>query len=332
MSKGSDRFSSDSEMVRRALKEREIFQDAIRYSPVPFAVYDEQDRLIAWNPSYENNHPTAFEVHRERANAGELTYRDLMRFQTDPALNAQEAADALDRRVKKAWEKDGPPQIQEYPTTGHYMIYRYWLPSGARAGIAMNVSDLIETQRELTEARIEAEDNARKLAEASAEIQSFAFSDELTGLPNRRMLAETLRILQERPERGNQNFVLLHIDLDRFKQVNDVFGHAAGDFVLRRVSSLLLEHCRPGDLAVRLGGDEFVLLMVDDCDSELGENVARKIIDALSTPIYYNSCACRIGASIGVSAHHYNEIKLDFILSRSDLAMYKAKARGRNRV
>ena len=125
---------------------------------------------------------------------------------------------------------------------------------------------------------------------------------------------------------------MLHIDLDRFKQVNDVFGHAAGDHVIREVAKLLQSLCRPDDLAVRLGGDEFVMLLDDDVDSRRGRELAGKIVDQLSKPIYYKSSPCRIGASIGVSENRCNEVGIDHILSQSDLAMYRAKQRGRNRV
>jgi len=319
-------------LLKRALSDRKILRAAICSAPVPIAIYNDDDQLIAWSPGYEQLHTQAFSDHKESAEAGNLTYRDIMRYTVDSRLCAADAEAELDRLVNSTRENDGTPDIKTYGESSHFKVYRYRLPSGARAGIAMDVSELLETQKQLTVSRNEAEDAIRRLADASAEIQSYAYSDELTGLPNRRMLMETLVKLQDGTTRADRKIVLLHIDLDRFKQVNDVFGHAAGDHVLREVAKLLQSLCRPDDLAVRLGGDEFVMLLDDDIDSRRGRELAGKIVDQLSKPIYYKSSPCRIGASIGVSENRCNEVGIDHILSQSDLAMYRAKQRGRNRV
>jgi diguanylate cyclase (GGDEF)-like protein len=331
MSVGSDKRSVDDSAIDKAFKERELFQDAIRCAPVPFAVFDADDRLFAWNESYELIHPEAFHDHRDRADAGELHYRDLMRYHIAPDLNESDGALELQRLVDAAKAPVDSPVVKNYPAMGQFKVFRYNLSSGARAGIAMDVSDLVEAQRNLTAARIQAEENARMLAEANAEIQAFAYTDELTGLANRRMLGEKLKRMRD-GEGRSRPCVMLHIDLDRFKQVNDLMGHTAGDHVLREVAQLLLRSRRPGDLAVRLGGDEFILLMVDTADVQAGAAVAQTIIDDLSTPIFYNASPCRIGASIGVSTHQLDQVELDDMLSQSDLAMYRAKDRGRNRV
>ena len=241
-----------------------------------------------------------------------------MRYTVDSRLCAADAEAELDRLVNSTRENDGTPDIKTYGESSHFKVYRYRLPSGARAGIAMDVSELLETQKQVTVSRNEAEDAIRRLADASAEIQSYAYSDELTGLPNRRMLMETLVKLQDGTTRADRKIVLLHIDLDRFKQVNDVFGHAAGDHVLREVAKLLQSLCRPDDLAVRLGGDEFVMLLDDDIDSRRGRELAGKIVDQLSKPIYYKSSPCRIGAS---SENRCSEVGIDHILSQSDLSL-----------
>lgn len=154
-----------------------------------------------------------------------------------------------------------------------------------------------------------------------------ALTDALTGLRNRRGLDVAVDTVTE------PDFALVHLDLDRFKQVNDRLGHAAGDHVLLAVARILAEESRKGDTVARIGGDEFVLLMpgMDRAEPAL-ERIAR-IIERLSEPIAYGDAVCRIGASAGVILSNESAgADVAQLLARADAALYAAKRAGRGRV
>lgn len=332
MSSGTEVGSANCQDIESMRAELALLKGAIHAAPVPFAVFDRADRLITWNAAYEAIHEGAFAAHRDRATAGTLNYREIMRFQLDASLQGEALEAELDRLASNETSNAVQTHVRNLGAKGHFKVYRYRAESGARAGIAVDVNDLIATQRELVDARNLAEENARRLQAANTEIRSHAYYDELTGLPNRRLLIDTLERLRNEPQSAQRPCTVLHIDLDKFKQVNDMFGHAAGDHVLRHTASLLQRSLRSKDIVVRLGGDEFALLLVDDCDAKQGKALAQHLIDELQVPIDFQGSACRVGASIGVSEHRLENAELDHILSCSDLAMYRAKARGRNRV
>lgn len=154
-----------------------------------------------------------------------------------------------------------------------------------------------------------------------------ALTDALTGLRNRRGLDLAVEAVAE------PDFALVHLDLDRFKQVNDELGHAAGDHVLLAVARVLGEESRRGDTVARIGGDEFVLLMpgMDRAEPALAR-IAR-IIARLSEPIAYGDAVCRIGASAGlILTVQVPGANLGQLLAHADAALYAAKRAGRGRV
>jgi diguanylate cyclase (GGDEF)-like protein len=169
--------------------------------------------------------------------------------------------------------------------------------------------------------------NAR-LNEAREAAQSQAETDSLTGLPNRRAIDKCL--LQMTNRRRHTDFGLMHLDLDYFKQVNDTYGHAAGDHVLLEVADILREETRGGDLVARVGGDEFVLIFPDCTDVDLLNNIAARIINRLELPIPFGAVECRISASIGTTISSlYSHPNPDRMLSDADTALYESKNAGR---
>lgn len=170
----------------------------------------------------------------------------------------------------------------------------------------------------------------RRLDAARATAAAEALTDPLTGLANRRAMdAEITRILAD----PTAQFGLLQLDLDLFKQVNDSFGHAAGDAVLEHVGQVLRHQLRLRDLAARMGGDEFSVL-IRDCvaHDDLGR-VATRLIEALETPVLYRGQACRISASVGIttSASYADRPTLKRLFDDADGALYAAKRAGRGR-
>lgn len=171
---------------------------------------------------------------------------------------------------------------------------------------------------------------SQRLEAARAAAEAQALTDPLTGLANRRAMdAEITRSLADL----SLDFGLLHIDLDHFKQVNDTYGHAAGDAVLERVGAVLHRYLRHMDMAARVGGDEF-LVILRDCEdrADLGP-VAARLIAALEEPVAFEGQLCRISASIGMtsSADYPERPGLDRLLADADAALYAAKRGGRGR-
>jgi len=159
-----------------------------------------------------------------------------------------------------------------------------------------------------------------------------ALHDSLTGLPNRTLIVDRIEQLQARGKRSGSEAAVLFLDLDGFKQVNDTLGHEAGDQLLKSVAKRLLQTMREGDTIARLGGDEFVVLV--ECSTATGspELVAERIIEVLRTPFEIDDVArptVRISVSIGVARG--NKISAADLLRDADIALYEAKAAGRDR-
>jgi diguanylate cyclase (GGDEF)-like protein/PAS domain S-box-containing protein len=167
----------------------------------------------------------------------------------------------------------------------------------------------------------------RKLFQRQLEHQSL--HDPLTGLPNRALLLDRLRHALLRARREETRTALLFVDLDRFKAVNDSLGHEAGDRLLLGVADRIPGVLRPGDTLARLGGDEFVILCEGLVDGDNAAIVAERVIDALSTPFRIAGSEVYVSASIGVAVAAGDAMEADELLGDADLAMYRAKERGK---
>jgi diguanylate cyclase (GGDEF)-like protein/PAS domain S-box-containing protein len=167
------------------------------------------------------------------------------------------------------------------------------------------------------------------------EIRLLAFYDALTGLPNRRLLIDRLQQQLAASARNKCSGALLFIDLDDFKTLNDTLGHDKGDFLLKRVAHRLVRCVREGDTVARLGGDEFVVMLCS-LSSDRDEAAARakavgeKILEHLRQPYDMDGQSHVSTPSVGVALFAGNEFKVDDLLRLADLAMYQAKAAGRN--
>lgn len=160
-----------------------------------------------------------------------------------------------------------------------------------------------------------------------------AHYDGLTGLANRRVLNEHLKQAVARSKRDETVFCVLFIDLDRFKNINDSMGHAAGDNLLVEVATRLKKNCRETDLAVRMSGDEFVILLTDFDDKlapvQVSSSIATKILTALSEPYEIGGQTLHISASIGIAIFPDDGSNPAAIIEHADAAMYHAKSAGR---
>ena len=169
----------------------------------------------------------------------------------------------------------------------------------------------------------------RERIRTEAQIRALAFSDPLTGLPNRTKFQAELDAQIASRRKGDGDFALMMIDLDRFKPVNDTLGHAVGDVVLQRTAGRLRAAVREYDVVARLGGDEFAVLQVGVSNADEAREVAARIIDLVDRPFIIDSQVVNIGASVGVAMAPADGETADALLRNADLAAYNAKEAGR---
>jgi diguanylate cyclase len=163
-----------------------------------------------------------------------------------------------------------------------------------------------------------------------AELYYLAHYDALTEIPNRTLLADRLEMAIREAERKKRLVALLFVDVDRFKQINDSLGHAAGDAVLRQVVERLKSIARSCDTVARLGGDEFVLLIEDMEDVTDAELVAHRLVESMQEPIALLGHSLIATISVGCAIYPLDDLQSSPLLAKADAAMYEAKASGRN--
>jgi diguanylate cyclase (GGDEF)-like protein/PAS domain S-box-containing protein len=167
--------------------------------------------------------------------------------------------------------------------------------------------------------------------QAELRIRHMALHDSLTGLPNRALLEDRLSQAIAWAERNRNRVGLLFLDLDRFKNVNDTFGHYVGDRLLESVSVRLKQCLRDSDTIARLGGDEFVIALLMSADQGGIERVAQKVLESLTFPFRVEGHELQMGASIGICQFPEDGQSAADLLRFADAAMYEAKNRGRGR-
>jgi len=178
---------------------------------------------------------------------------------------------------------------------------------------------VIDVARDITERR-----------EAESAIRRLAYTDHLTGLPNRVLLFDRAQLALARTRRSGERQALLFMDLDNLKRVNDSLGHAAGDELLRQVGERLAATFRGEDTVARIGGDEFVVF-VRVSDAADAEAVAGRVIELIDAPFVVGGDEIYSSASIGVAVAPEDGTDLDELIAKADAAMYVAKEQGRNR-
>jgi diguanylate cyclase (GGDEF)-like protein/PAS domain S-box-containing protein len=161
-------------------------------------------------------------------------------------------------------------------------------------------------------------------------IRHLAFHDPLTNLPNRPLLMERLGQLLAMTEREQRNVVVMFLDLDRFKVVNDSQGHEMGDLVLIEVARRLVEQVRHTDTVARLGGDEFVVLLDNPANQLEVARIAARIVASINEPIVFPTGTAHVGTSIGLAIHPTDGATPAALLKSADFAMYAAKDAGKN--
>jgi two-component system cell cycle response regulator len=174
---------------------------------------------------------------------------------------------------------------------------------------------------------------AAELRHSVTQTLALAVTDELTGLYNRRYFDRHLSLMLEKAREQDRDMAVMLIDMDFFKSVNDTHGHDTGDAVLREFALRLRRNIRGVDLACRFGGEEFVVLM-PDTDFEHAQGVAERVRLAVASRDFETSAtrALTVTCSVGVALNEHHTDTPELILKRADVALYRAKREGRNRV
>jgi diguanylate cyclase (GGDEF)-like protein len=191
------------------------------------------------------------------------------------------------------------------------------------------VATLEKQQGELAEWNHTLEDRVTEAIVQAERLRHIAFHDALTGLANRVLLLDRLEHAISHAQREGGGVALMFIDLDRFKAVNDTFGHDVGDALLKEVARLLSECRRASDTVARMGGDEFVILLESPASREVHAEMAQQIIAQLSTPMAILGNPVQIGASVGIASFPEDGTDLAQLMKSADSAMYAAKTAGR---
>ena len=246
--------------------------------------------------------------------------------------------------------RQGPNGIRQYISTSGKPFYDEYGEFAGYRGVGRDLTafqnakeDLLAANRKLNVANKAKSDAMGRLKEANVQLESqnsemqqvqreFEYSalhDPLTGLANRRYLDIMLKKMADQCTRDGNWLGALHIDLDRFKQINDTLGHAAGDAVLTHVADVLSCSVPADDFVARVGGDEFVVISTGHGGEEMLGSLAARLITEFSRPFNFEGRDCWYGASVGIATMRGEDIRAKELLVNADVALYRAKREGR---
>ncbi len=236
------------------------------------------------------------------------------------ALASVQETGNLDVRV----DSQGAPEVREISGQINQVLQQ------------LNVTTVSKRELEVSQKQLEREISERRLAQealhdSNLKLTDLAVHDDLTGLPNRRGLADGIMQSIARAKRTRTRFAVLCVDLDHFKEVNDTKGHDVGDDLLLEISKRLRRAVRDEDLVARMGGDEFVVLMTDIDLREDAAILAQKILNESVAPVIVGLYDLFWQASIGISTYPDDGHDATTLLKAADSALYRAKEEGRNR-
>lgn len=293
---------------------------AIDAIPTPIAIWDRDWSLVVCNNAFASRL-----LGMENGLDAGTTLDDFLL----KAACAGHLVDAIGR--EEEWASEASASLRKGPIDD---IIRYTdgailravsttAPNGDTVVFNSDVTEFTEQKRILEIRNVQLE-----LARAEADMR--ALHDDLTSLGNRRFISEGLHELLEEQKRLGGEVATLAIDLDRFKQINDTLGHAAGDYVLAAVAGRLRNAVESGDLIARVGGDEFVILRRVTGPSHAPEILGQTIVETMSQPFRFDEAELRLGASVGIASTPISPAA--DLLTNADIALYKAKSSGRSAV
>ena len=296
-------FNQAAELARINLR----FDTALSHMTQGLSMFDENRRLVVWNKRFAE----LYDVPEKFLKVGTL-YEDIIadRFARG-VLKADTSAATVKAKVAELSALATNSQRVDELADGRFLLLsRQPMEGGGWLAI---MEDITERKR------------------AEAEIVHLARHDVLTGLANRAQFNEKLEEAGKRLKRGGAAITVMMLDLDRFKAVNDMYGHPAGDQLLVEVARRLKSTLRETDLLARLGGDEFAIIQEGGPSQHEGAiALALRIVNTISEPFDLNGFEASVGTSIGIAMAPEHGTEPEELLKRADLALYDAKANGRN--
>jgi len=298
--------------ARHALAESKVQLDqALEAMTSGFVLLDSEHRVVHWNQRFNEIFPWIAGVMAPR-----LPFRKVLEATVShhlPQASKAERSAWIDKRLAAQKNSVGPHE-QVLPNGRTLQIMEHRTPDG---GIVITYNDVTDVLR------------------AQAEIETLAFYDPLTGLPNRRLLLDRLGQATERVQRSGQLGALLFLDLDQFKTINDTLGHDMGDALLQQVARRLRDGVRGVDTVARLGGDEFVIMLSDlsgaaEDAAAQAQRVSEKLLCSLEQPYALGVHTHQITASLGATLFGQVPQAAAELLRQADIAMYQVKARHGN--
>ena len=246
-------------------------------------------------------------------------------------LLGYEPAEVIGTPIRELIHPEDRPALRAIvpDPTGRTFSYRarrkdgslVWFESTSRAIVDENgrISEIVSVSRDITERR-----------QAEEQIEYQAYHDALTGLPNRLLFRDRLTIALAHAKRQQLSLVVMFLDLDRFKIVNDTLGHSLGDELLRVIAGRLRSVLREGDTIARMGGDEFTVLLSDLKQDSDAPRIAQKLLDTVAQPLRVEGHELYLTTSIGIAVYPNDGDTAELLLKNADSAMYRAKDLGRN--
>ncbi len=311
--------------IERIRREHALLLESIEVTSTPFAIYDNQGRLIAWNNPYEKLHALAFSRLAAAANQSHLHFVDLARAIAEQTLEPGQVEQWVDGQLEEHRKADGTPVDRYFPGVGWFRVTECKTRGG---GVASFAIDINENKRR--EAELEQEIARRK--ELEEKLRLLALTDSLTALPNRGAFLARGEIDLRLAHRYGDELSVIMLDADSFKRVNDTYGHQVGDEVLVAMARTAESAVRNFDMVGRLGGEEFAIILVRTgiqdavaCAERIRRGIEALVFETATGPL-------KITASFGVAQCGADDRTFAQLLHRADTALYCAKRSGRNQV
>jgi len=311
--------------IDRIKREHALLLESIEVSSMPFAVYDNEGRLIAWNQPYEKLHSLAFSRPADAGSRPPLQYVDLVRAIAEQTLEPAKVEAWVEGQLRKHRQANGTPVDCHFPGVGWFRVTQFKTRGGGVASFAIDINENKRREAELEQ------EIARRMA-LEERLRLRALTDSLTQLPNRGAFLARGDVDFRLSQRYGDALSVIMMDADLFKQVNDTRGHQVGDAVLEAIARTAESAVRSFDMVGRLGGEEFAIILVRTgiqdalaCAERIRANIEALVFDTAVGSL-------KVTASFGVAQFSADDATFADLLNRADGALYGAKRSGRNRV
>jgi diguanylate cyclase (GGDEF)-like protein len=267
---------------------------------------------------------------KDAAGPGLLPWKDGSILRLSGICNVQ--FDSMNTNSGEGGVRPGPVQILLRTADDIAVVSSpsWWTPRHALNVIAVIGIVVLAALAWIMVLRFQVEQRTEALRESKERLRHLSEHDALTDLPNRILLNDRLHVALKRAERSNGCLGLLMVDVDRFKEINDEFGHLVGDRLLCELAQRMCSSVRMTDTVARIGGDEFIVLLPDLRMPIEAETIAAKILAAVSQPFIFGDVRVMVTVSMGVATYPDGGADIESIMQSADAAMYSAKAMGRN--